>query len=212
LLTQLTGRVLNRALDVELTAHPGSEKDDPPECRSGNNRNGSTTKTVPADIGAVPVKVPGHDHDVIGLRQFHADGRSSPIRSATVVPEAVHRISIFAHASLRGLSQEREVAADQKERETPAQVPGDLARIGAEDPNRCSDGQHGFDHTGDGRRVLGRAPRRSDGDRQISRTDQYTVHPVHGGYLPCVPDPRESFDLDDQLYLIVRPGEVLSDR
>uniref|UniRef100_UPI001C3F30AC transposase n=1 Tax=Nocardia araoensis TaxID=228600 RepID=UPI001C3F30AC len=58
LLTQLTQRVLNRALDAELTEHLGYEKGDPAGRGSGNNRNGWTSKTVLTDIGAVPVSVP----------------------------------------------------------------------------------------------------------------------------------------------------------
>lgn len=58
LLTQLTQRVLDRALDVELAEHLGYEKGDPAGRGSGNNRNGSTSKTVLTDIGAVPVSVP----------------------------------------------------------------------------------------------------------------------------------------------------------
>jgi transposase-like protein len=58
LLTQLTQRVLNRALDVELAEHLGYEKGDPAGRGSGNNRNGSTVKTVLTDVGAVPVTVP----------------------------------------------------------------------------------------------------------------------------------------------------------
>jgi transposase-like protein len=58
LLTQLTQRVLNRALDVELAEHLGYEKGDPAGRGTGNNRNGATTKTVLTDIGAVPVTVP----------------------------------------------------------------------------------------------------------------------------------------------------------
>lgn len=58
LLTQLTQRVLDRALDVELAEHLGYERGDPGGRGSGNNRNGATTKTVLTDIGAVPVTVP----------------------------------------------------------------------------------------------------------------------------------------------------------
>jgi putative transposase len=58
LLTQLTQRVLNRALDTELAEHLGYEKGDPAGRGSGNNRNGSTPKTVLTDIGAVPISVP----------------------------------------------------------------------------------------------------------------------------------------------------------
>uniref|UniRef100_UPI000584C4B1 transposase n=1 Tax=Nocardia araoensis TaxID=228600 RepID=UPI000584C4B1 len=43
LLTQLTQRVLNRALDAELTEHLGYEKGDPAGRGSGNNRNGATS-------------------------------------------------------------------------------------------------------------------------------------------------------------------------
>jgi putative transposase len=58
LLTQLTQRVLNRALDTELAEHLGYEKGDPAGRGSGNNRNGGTDKTVLTDIGAVDVRVP----------------------------------------------------------------------------------------------------------------------------------------------------------
>jgi putative transposase len=50
--------VLNRALDVELAEHLGYEKGDPAGRGSGNNRNGSTVKTVLTDVGAVSVTVP----------------------------------------------------------------------------------------------------------------------------------------------------------
>lgn len=58
LLTQLTQRVLGRALDAELAEHLGYEKGDPAGRGSGNSRNGTSAKTVLTDIGAVPVKVP----------------------------------------------------------------------------------------------------------------------------------------------------------
>lgn len=59
LLTQLTQRVLNRALDAELAEHLGYEKGDPAGRGSGNNRNGSTDKTVLTDIGACRSRYPG---------------------------------------------------------------------------------------------------------------------------------------------------------
>lgn len=58
LLTELTQRVLNRALDTELGEHLGYEKGDPAGRGSGNSRNGSTTKSVLTEVGAVPVRVP----------------------------------------------------------------------------------------------------------------------------------------------------------
>jgi hypothetical protein len=58
LLSQVTKTVLERALAEEMTGHLGYEKDDPAGRGSGNNRNGSTGKTVLTDIGAVDPAVP----------------------------------------------------------------------------------------------------------------------------------------------------------
>jgi putative transposase len=57
-LTSLTSRIMNRALDAELTDHLGYEKDDLAGHGSGNNRNGHSDKTVLTDAGSVPVRVP----------------------------------------------------------------------------------------------------------------------------------------------------------
>jgi transposase-like protein len=54
----LTKRVLESALDGEITDHVGYDKHDPAGRGSGNTRNGSRTKTVLTDIGAVEVRVP----------------------------------------------------------------------------------------------------------------------------------------------------------
>ena len=53
LLSQVTMVVLERALAEERTGHWGCEKHDPAGRGSGNNRNGSSGKTVLTDIGAV---------------------------------------------------------------------------------------------------------------------------------------------------------------
>lgn len=58
LLSQVTKRVLERALDTELTEHLGYERGDPAGAGSGNSRNGATAKTVQTDIGPVDVEVP----------------------------------------------------------------------------------------------------------------------------------------------------------
>ena len=58
LLQQLTKRVLESALDGEITAHVGYDKHDPAGKGSGNTRNGSRTKTVLTDVGPVQVRVP----------------------------------------------------------------------------------------------------------------------------------------------------------
>ena len=58
MLTELTSRIMTRALEVELTDHLGYEHGDPAGHGSGNNRNGSSAKTVLTDAGAIPVQVP----------------------------------------------------------------------------------------------------------------------------------------------------------
>lgn len=58
ILTELTSKILERALDVELTDHLGYERGDSSGYGSGNHRNGSSPKTVLTDAGAVPVAVP----------------------------------------------------------------------------------------------------------------------------------------------------------
>lgn len=57
-LTELTSRIMNRAMQTELTDHLGYEAGDPAGRGSGNNRNGTSPKTVLTDVGAVPVQVP----------------------------------------------------------------------------------------------------------------------------------------------------------
>ncbi len=57
-LTELTSRIMNRAMDVELTEHLGYERGDPAGNGSGNNRNGTTPKTVLTDAGQIPVATP----------------------------------------------------------------------------------------------------------------------------------------------------------
>jgi putative transposase len=58
LLQQLTMRVLESALEGEITDHLGYEKHDPVGKNNGNSRNGTRAKTVLTDVGPVEVKVP----------------------------------------------------------------------------------------------------------------------------------------------------------
>jgi len=58
LLQQLTKRVLESALEGEITDHLGYEKHDPAGKNNGNSRNGTRAKTVLTDVGPVEVKVP----------------------------------------------------------------------------------------------------------------------------------------------------------
>jgi transposase-like protein len=46
IIKQLTGRIVQRALDAEMTDHLGYEKNSSEGDNSGNSRNGRTEKTV----------------------------------------------------------------------------------------------------------------------------------------------------------------------
>jgi putative transposase len=63
LLQQLTKRVLESALEGEITDHLGYDKHEAAGKNSGNSRNGTRAKTVLTDVGSVEVKVP---RDVAG--------------------------------------------------------------------------------------------------------------------------------------------------
>jgi len=58
LLTELTSRIMNRAMDVERTEHLGYERGDPAGRGSGNSRNGTTPKTLLTDAGEIPIDTP----------------------------------------------------------------------------------------------------------------------------------------------------------
>jgi putative transposase len=58
LLQQLTKRVVEAALDGEITDHLGYDKGDPAGKNGGNSRNGSRSKTVLTEVGPVDITVP----------------------------------------------------------------------------------------------------------------------------------------------------------
>ena len=58
LLQQLTKRLLESALEAELTDHLGYDRHDLAGRDSGNSRNGHRSKTVLTDVGPVEVDVP----------------------------------------------------------------------------------------------------------------------------------------------------------
>lgn len=58
LLNQLTKRVLETALEEEMSAHLGYHKHDPVGRNHGNSRNGTRAKTVLTEIGPVEIEVP----------------------------------------------------------------------------------------------------------------------------------------------------------
>ena len=58
LLTGLTKRVLETALQVEMSEHLGYDRSDPSGYGSGNSRNGVSPKTVQTDVGEVRLDIP----------------------------------------------------------------------------------------------------------------------------------------------------------
>ncbi len=58
LLAGLTKRLVERALEVELTDHLGFERGEAPPGGTGNTRNGSTPKTLATEHGPVPIETP----------------------------------------------------------------------------------------------------------------------------------------------------------
>ena len=57
-LAQLTKRLLESALEGEITDHLGYDKHDPAGRGTGNSRNGTRAKTVLTDVGPVQIDVP----------------------------------------------------------------------------------------------------------------------------------------------------------
>jgi putative transposase len=58
LLKRLTKALVERALGAELTQHLGYEKHDPVGYRSGNSRNGATSKTLKGNFGEMELETP----------------------------------------------------------------------------------------------------------------------------------------------------------
>ena len=58
LLKQLTKAVFQRALQAEMTLHLGHEKHASVSNKSGNSRNGSSSKTIKGDFGTMPIEIP----------------------------------------------------------------------------------------------------------------------------------------------------------
>jgi putative transposase len=58
ILKQLSARLIERALQGEMTSHLGYPKGDAPRGRGGNARNGTTSKTLKTELGEVEIEVP----------------------------------------------------------------------------------------------------------------------------------------------------------
>jgi len=58
ILKELTKRLIEKAMESELTYHLGFEKYSPAVTKNGNSRNGKSSKTIKGDFGEIPIKVP----------------------------------------------------------------------------------------------------------------------------------------------------------
>lgn len=58
ILKQLTKAIVERALQAELAAHLGHDKHEAVSNERGNTRNGSSSKTLKGDFGALPIAIP----------------------------------------------------------------------------------------------------------------------------------------------------------
>jgi transposase-like protein len=58
LIKQLTGRILQRALECEMDLHLGYKKHDPAGDNSGDSRNGHTSRTVQTENQEVVIQAP----------------------------------------------------------------------------------------------------------------------------------------------------------
>ena len=123
LLSRLTKRLVERAMEVELTDHLGYEPHAEPPGGAGNARNGTTPKTLLTEHGAVRIERPGT-----------GQARSS------------RRSSASASGALRGLTRRSSRSIpwsfDPGYRSAPG---GDLRREGRPGPDqqshRCGDGR-----------------------------------------------------------------------
>lgn len=79
LLSQLTKRMVERAMEVELTDHLGYEPHQEPPGGAGNTRNGSTPKTLITEHGPVRIETPrdregSFEPQIVRKRQRRFDG------------------------------------------------------------------------------------------------------------------------------------------
>lgn len=86
LLKQLTSALVERALNAELSEHLGYEKNSPAGRGSGNNRNGTSSKTLKTDKGELPIEVPrdrngSFEPVLVKKHQTHFDGFDDKILS-----------------------------------------------------------------------------------------------------------------------------------
>ncbi|MFE0021478.1 IS256 family transposase [Amycolatopsis sp. NPDC059021] len=110
-LQQLTKRLLESALDGEITDHLGYDKHDPAGRGTGNSRNGTRSKTVLTDVGPVLVDVP-RDRDasfepkIVAKRQKRLTGVDEMVislaaRGLTTGEISAHLAEVYGAEVLR---------------------------------------------------------------------------------------------------------------
>jgi putative transposase len=113
LLSRLTRRVVERAMEVELTDHLGYEPHREPPGGSGNTRNGSTPKTLITEHGEVPIDTPRDragtfEPRIVRKRQRRFEGFDEKILA--LYSRGMSTRDIEAHlAELYGVSVGREL-------------------------------------------------------------------------------------------------------
>ncbi len=91
LLKQLTKRLVERALEAEMTEHLGHGKNEPvanPKC---NTRNGKSKKTLKGEFGELPIDIPLTAMAALSRRSCPSTrhgGRGSMTRSCLCMPVA----------------------------------------------------------------------------------------------------------------------------
>ena len=102
IIQELTKRLLERALEGELTEHLGYAKHSPEGNGSGNSRNGHGEKAVTSKSGRMRLKVPrdrqgAFEPQIIGKRQKRFDGFDDQIISLYARGMTVREIQGHLH-------------------------------------------------------------------------------------------------------------------
>ena len=152
LLGQLTKRLVERAMEVELTDHLGYERHQEPPGGAGNTRNGATPKTLSTEHGPVEIRTP-RDRDgsfepkIVRKRQRRFEGfdekilalysRGMSVRDVQAHLRELYGVEVSAGSDQpghrRGHGRRARVAAATARRRLPGAVP---RRVRGQDPRR----------------------------------------------------------------------------
>jgi len=134
LLQQLTKRLLESALEGEITDHLGYDKHDPAGRNTGNSRNGTRAKTVLTDVGPVELEVPrdrngSFEPKIVAKRQKRLTGVDEMVIS--LAAKGLTTGEIAAHLA--------QVYGAQVSRQTISTITGKVIEGMTEWPNRPLD-------------------------------------------------------------------------